>query len=82
MSTMIGIDLGTIHSAVAVIEDGQPTIIPNAAGRRTTASVVGDLKSSERRVGEVAKRQAITDAANVGFSINRFMGRREARCEG
>ena len=76
MSKIIGIDLGTTNSVVAVMEGGQPTIIPNAEGGRTTASVVGVSKSGERLVGEVAKRQAITNAANTVFSIKRFMGRR------
>ncbi len=76
MSRIIGIDLGTTNSVVAVIEGGQPTIIPNAEGGRTTASVVGISKSGERLVGEVAKRQAITNPKNTVFSIKRFMGRR------
>ncbi|MYF14105.1 MAG: Hsp70 family protein, partial [Acidobacteria bacterium] len=76
MSKIIGIDLGTTNSVVAVMEGGQPAIIPNAEGGRTTASVVGVSKSGERLVGEVAKRQAITNAANTVFSIKRFMGRR------
>ena len=76
MSKIIGIDLGTTNSVVAVMEGGQPTIIPNAEGGRTTASVVGVSKSGERLVGEVAKRQSITNAANTVFSIKRFMGRR------
>ena len=76
MSKIIGIDLGTTNSVVAVMEGGQPAIIPNAEGGRTTASVVGVSKAGERLVGEVAKRQAITNAANTVFSIKRFMGRR------
>ena len=76
MSKIIGIDLGTTNSVVAVMEGGQPTIIPNAEGGRTTASVVGVSKNGERLVGEVAKRQAITNPENTVFSIKRFMGRR------
>ena len=76
MSKIIGIDLGTTNSVVAVMEGGEPTIIPNAEGGRTTASVVAISKSDERLVGEVAKRQAITNPTNTVFSIKRFMGRR------
>ena len=76
MSKIIGIDLGTTNSVVAVMEGGQPTIIPNAEGGRTTASVVGVSRNGERLVGEVAKRQAITNPENTVFSIKRFMGRR------
>ncbi len=76
MSKIIGIDLGTTNSVVAVMEGGQPTIIPNTEGGRTTASVVGISRSGERLVGEVAKRQAITNPTNTVFSIKRFMGRR------
>ncbi len=76
MSKIIGIDLGTTNSVVAVMEGGQPTIIPNTEGGRTTASVAGISRSGERLVGEVAKRQAITNPTNTVFSIKRFMGRR------
>ena len=76
MSKIIGIDLGTTNSVVAVMEGDQPTIIPNAEGGRTTASVVGMSKTNERLVGEVAKRQAITNPKNTVSSIKRFMGRR------
>ena len=76
MSKIIGIDLGTTNSVVAVMEGDQPTIIPNAEGGRTTASVVGISKTNERLVGEVAKRQAITNPKNTVSSIKRFMGRR------
>ncbi len=76
MSKIIGIDLGTTNSAVAVMEGGQSTIIPNTEGGRTTASVVGIARSGERLVGEVAKRQAITNPTNTVFSVKRFMGRR------
>jgi molecular chaperone DnaK len=76
MGKIIGIDLGTTNSVVAVMEAGQPTVIPNQEGARTTPSVVGFTKSGERLVGQVAKRQAITNPENTVFSIKRFMGRR------
>jgi len=73
---VIGIDLGTTNSCVAVMEGGEPVVIPNAEGSRTTPSVVAFTKSGERLVGEVAKRQAITNSENTVFSIKRFMGRK------
>jgi molecular chaperone DnaK len=73
---VIGIDLGTTNSCVAVMEGGEPVVIPNAEGARTTPSVVAFTKSGERLVGEVAKRQAITNSENTVFSIKRFMGRK------
>jgi molecular chaperone DnaK len=76
MSKIIGIDLGTTFSVVAVMEGGQPVVIPNQEGARTTPSVVGFTKSGERLVGQVAKRQAVTNPENTIFSIKRFMGRR------
>jgi molecular chaperone DnaK len=76
MGKIIGIDLGTTNSVVAVMEAGQPTVIANQEGARTTPSVVGFTKSGERLVGQVAKRQAITNPENTVFSIKRFMGRR------
>ncbi len=76
MGKIIGIDLGTTNSVVAVIEAGQPTVIANQEGQRTTPSVVAFTKSGERLVGQVAKRQAITNPENTVFSIKRFMGRR------
>ena len=76
MSKVIGIDLGTTFSAVAVMEGGEPVIIPNAEGGRTTPSVVAMSKSGERLVGQVAKRQAVTNSANTIFSIKRLMGRK------
>ncbi len=76
MSKIIGIDLGTTNSVVSVIEGGQPTVIPNQEGGRTTPSVVGFAKSGERLVGQVAKRQAVTNPENTIYSIKRFMGRR------
>src|SRR5246127_1897839 len=76
MSKIIGIDLGTTNSVVAVMEAGEPVVIANQEGGRTTPSVVAFTKSSERLVGQVAKRQAVTNAENTVYSIKRFMGRR------
>jgi molecular chaperone DnaK len=76
MGKIIGIDLGTTNSVVAVMEAGQPTVIANQEGARTTPSVVAFTKSGERLVGQVAKRQSITNPENTVFSIKRFMGRR------
>jgi molecular chaperone DnaK len=76
MGKIIGIDLGTTNSVVAVMEAGQPTVIANQEGNRTTPSVVAFTKSGERLVGQVAKRQSITNPENTVFSIKRFMGRR------
>ena len=76
MSKIIGIDLGTTNSVVAVMEGGQPVVIPNQEGARTTPSVVGFAKSGERLTGTVAKRQAVTNPENTIYSIKRFMGRR------
>src|SRR4030088_3119283 len=76
MSKIIGIDLGTTNSVVAVMEGGQPVVIPNQEGGRTTPSVVAFAKSGERLVGRVAKRQAVTNPENTVYSIKRFMGRR------
>jgi molecular chaperone DnaK len=76
MGKIIGIDLGTTNSVVAVMEGGQPVVIANQEGGRTTPSAVGFSKSGERLVGQVAKRQAITNPENTVFSIKRFMGRR------
>jgi molecular chaperone DnaK len=76
MSKIIGIDLGTTNSVVSVMEGGQPVVIPNQEGGRTTPSIVGFAKSGERLVGNVAKRQAVTNAENTVYSIKRFMGRR------
>ena len=71
---VIGIDLGTTNSVVAVMEGGDPVVIPNAEGGRTTPSVVGFSKDGERLVGQIAKRQAVTNPANTVFSIKRFVG--------
>jgi molecular chaperone DnaK len=76
MSKIIGIDLGTTNSVVAVMEGGEPTVITNPEGSRLTPSVVAFTKTSERLVGQVAKRQAVTNPENTIFSIKRFMGRR------
>jgi molecular chaperone DnaK len=76
MAKIIGIDLGTTNSCVAVMEGGEPKVIPNEEGARTTPSIVAFTKSGERLVGQVAKRQAITNPENTVFSIKRFMGRR------
>src|SRR5688572_24075029 len=76
MAKIIGIDLGTTNSVVAVMEGGDPVVIPNAEGGRTTPSVVAFTKDSERLVGQVAKRQAVTNPKQTIFSIKRFMGRR------
>src|SRR5215468_6540984 len=76
MSKIIGIDLGTTNSVVAVMEGGEPKVIANEEGGRTTPSVVAFTKAGERLVGQVAKRQAITNPENTIYSIKRFMGRR------
>ncbi len=75
MGKIIGIDLGTTNSCVAVMEGGKPTVIANAEGKRTTPSIVGFTKDDERLVGDVAKRQAITNPTKTVYSIKRFMGR-------
>ncbi|MBP5350925.1 MAG: Hsp70 family protein, partial [Fibrobacterales bacterium] len=75
MSKIIGIDLGTTNSCVAVMEGGKPVVIPNAEGSRTTPSVVAFGKNGERLVGHIAKRQAITNPDKTIYSIKRFMGR-------
>ncbi len=76
MSKVLGIDLGTTNSCMAVMEGGQPVVIPNAEGGRTTPSVVAFTKSGERLVGQAAKRQAVTNPKNTVYSIKRFMGRK------
>jgi molecular chaperone DnaK (HSP70) len=76
MSKVLGIDLGTTNSCMAVMEGGQPTVIPNAEGGRTTPSIVAFTKSGERLVGSAAKRQAVTNPKQTIFSIKRFMGRK------
>ena len=81
MGKIIGIDLGTTNSVVAVMEGGEPTVIPNSEGGRTTPSVVAFAKDGERLVGQVARRQAITNPENTVFSIKRFMGMRYGEVE-
>ena len=76
MSKVIGIDLGTTNSCVAVLEGGEPKVLENAEGTRTTPSVVAVTKEGERLVGQVAKRQAVTNPKNTIFSVKRFMGRK------
>src|SRR3990172_4627256 len=76
MAKVIGIDLGTTNSCMAVIEGGEPTVIPNAEGGRTTPSVVAFTKDEQRLVGAPAKRQAVTNPQNTVSSIKRFMGRK------
>src|SRR5438046_739350 len=76
MSKIIGIDLGTTNSVVAVMEGGEPVVITNEEGGRTTPSVVAFTKDGNRLVGQVAKRQAVTNPENTVYSIKRFMGRR------
>src|SRR5215208_4073092 len=78
MAKTIGIDLGTTNSCMAILEGGEPTVIENAEGARTTPSVVAFTQSGERLVGTVAKRQAVTNPENTVFSVKRFMGRKEA----
>ncbi len=78
MGKTIGIDLGTTNSCMAVLEGGEPTVVENAEGARTTSSVVAFTESGERLVGAPAKRQAVTNPENTVFSIKRFMGRKEA----
>src|ERR1035438_4937171 len=76
MSRVLGIDLGTTNSCMAVMEAGEPVVIPNAEGGRTTPSVVAFTKTGERVVGQAAKRQAVTNAKNTVFSSKRLMGRK------
>src|SRR5436853_3176885 len=76
MCKIIGIGLGRTNSVVAVMQGGEPVVIPNQEGSRTTASVVAITKTGERLVGQVAKRQAVTNPENTVYSIKRFMGRR------
>src|SRR5664280_3300548 len=76
MAKTLGIDLGTTNSCMAVLEGGEPTVIPNAEGGRTTPSVVGFTKDGQRLVGAPARRQQVTNPTNTIFSIKRFMGRK------
>ncbi|MDP3445843.1 MAG: Hsp70 family protein, partial [Ignavibacteria bacterium] len=74
MGKIIGIDLGTTNSCVSVMEGNEPVVIPNSEGRRTTPSIVGFADNGERKVGDPAKRQAITNPTKTIYSIKRFMG--------
>ena len=74
MGKIIGIDLGTTNSCVAVFEGNEPVVITNSEGKRTTPSVIGFVKDGERKVGDPAKRQAVTNPKNTVYSIKRFMG--------
>ena len=76
MGKVIGIDLGTTNSVVSIMEGGEPTVIPNQEGNRTTPSIVGFTPEGEKLVGVVAKRQAVTNPTNTIYSVKRFMGRR------
>ena len=76
MAKIVGIDLGTTNSVVAVTEGGEPTVIPTAEGSRLLPSVVAFTKNGERLVGQTAKRQAVVNAENTIYSIKRFIGRR------
>src|SRR4051794_11286341 len=76
MAKVLGIDLGTTNSCMAVMEGGEPVVLENSEGKRTTPSIVGFTKSGERLVGEAAKRQAVTNSRNTVYSIKRFMGRK------
>jgi molecular chaperone DnaK len=76
MGKVVGIDLGTTNSCVAVMEGGKPTVIANAEGFRTTPSVVAYTKNSDRLVGQIAKRQAVMNPGNTFYSVKRFIGRR------
>ena len=76
MSKILGIDLGTTNSCMSVMEGGEPVVIPNAEGARTTPSVVAFAKNGERLVGQAAKRQAVTNPNNTIFSAKRFIGRK------
>src|ERR1700722_8650528 len=76
MAKVLGIDLGTTNSCMAVMEGGEPLVLENSEGKRTTPSVVAFTKSGERVIGDAAKRQAVTNSRNTVYSIKRFMGRK------
>src|SRR6266481_5596170 len=82
MAKVIGIDLGTTNSCVAIMESGDPNVLANAEGSRTTPSVVAFTDSGERLVGQIARRQAITNPENTVFAIKRLIGRRYEDAEG
>src|SRR5256885_6661529 len=77
MAKTIGIDLGTTNSCIATLEGGEPAVLPNAEGGRTTPSVVAFTKDGQRLVGAPARRQQVTNPENTGFSVKRFMGRKD-----
>src|SRR5262245_41018600 len=81
MAKVLGIDLGTTNSCMAIMEGGEPKVIPNKEGNRTTPSVVAFTKTGERIVGQAAKRQAVTNPENTVFSAKRFIGRRHQETE-
>ncbi|MFN7140867.1 MAG: Hsp70 family protein, partial [Limisphaerales bacterium] len=76
MAKVLGIDLGTTNSCMSVMEGGEPLVLENSEGKRTTPSVVAFAKNGERLVGEAAKRQAVTNPRNTVYSVKRFMGRK------
>ena len=82
MAKILGIDLGTTNSCMAVMEAGEPVVLENSEGARTTPSVVAFSKTGERLVGQAAKRQAVTNSQNTVFSVKRFMGRKVLRSSG
>ena len=81
MSKIIGIDLGTTNSCVSVMEGNEPVVIPNAEGKRTTPSIVAFIEGGERKVGDPAKRQAVTNPTKTVYSIKRFMGNKYSECK-
>src|SRR5215212_3605197 len=81
MAKVLGIDLGTTNSCMAVMEGGEPVVLENSEGKRTTPSVVAFSKTGERLVGDAAKRQAITNSRNTVYSVKRFMGRKFAEVD-
>ena len=81
MGKIIGIDLGTTNSCVAVFEGNEPVVIANSEGKRTTPSIVGFVEGGERKVGDPAKRQAITNPEKTVYSIKRFMGETYDQCK-
>src|SRR5579875_1882585 len=82
MAKILGIDLGTTNSCMAVMENGEPVVLENSEGARTTPSIVAFTKSGERLVGQAAKRQAVTNSKNTIFSVKRFVGRKFAEVKG
>ena len=81
MGKIIGIDLGTSNSCVSIFEGGQPVVIANSEGKRTTPSIIGFDKNGERKIGDAAKRQAITNPKNTVYEIKRFIGNKTSECE-